>query len=172
MSSNQQPTLNIIEDPDAVNESIERFDPWLKIWPAAEFMNKYLSSLKDSEKAPLSEWETPLWNKDSTVIELGSGTGLVGLFFAHLFSIKQIFLTDLACALPALQQNVQRNTVDSICTDSGTRVEVSPLAWGDPTDINKHASKQPSVIICSDVVYFRHLFIPLLSTLRGLLILF
>jgi hypothetical protein len=61
---------------------------------------------------------------------------------------------------------------DSICKDSGTRVEVSPLFWGDPTDINKHASKEPSVIICSDVVYFRHLFIPVFSTLRGLLILF
>jgi hypothetical protein len=162
-----QPSLDIMEDPDAVNESKERFDPWLKIWPAANLINLYFSSLKEFETPILSEWGIPFWNPSSTVIELGSGTGLVGLYFATSFPVKRVILTDLACALPALLDNVRSNTNDSICKDSGTLVEVSTLAWGDEADIDHHARMAPSVILCSDVVYFRHLFLPLLNTLRG-----
>lgn len=144
-------SVQISEDPNAVNQSRHRFDPHLKIWPAASLLSSYLSHL-----APFPT--------SSRVLELGSGTGAVGLHLSHLFTLERVTLTDLPCAMPALLQNISANTEKGVCTVTGTPVECRVLEWGcDP-----HSHPNPDVIVCSDVVYFRHLFSPLLKTLKHL----
>ncbi|KAK7032324.1 hypothetical protein VNI00_013283 [Paramarasmius palmivorus] len=98
-----------------------------------------------------------------TMIELGSGSGLVGSSIAR--SLKQgdtIILTDLPEVCTLLKENVSQSKVDSEI------VHVKPLAWGNL----EHASKiQEELlesrgglthILCSDLVRVFPLLIPIL----------
>lgn len=78
------------------------------------------------------------------VLELGSGTGLVGIISAILG--HETYLTDLLEIIPNLQDNVELNNV---------KANVDELNWCDPSSfISKYGSdKKFSTIVLSDPIY-------------------
>ena len=63
-----------------------------------------------------------------TVLELGSGTGLVGLTVATLTTPSNVFITDLESQLGMLNANIGLNSKNWAST--GTRVHAVELVWG------------------------------------------
>ena len=54
-----------------------------KIWPAAEVLGQYIASTRSNDR----------W-KDKRVVELGAGTGLVGLLAARATQLDKVWITD------------------------------------------------------------------------------
>uniref|UniRef100_H2YUE6 Uncharacterized protein n=1 Tax=Ciona savignyi TaxID=51511 RepID=H2YUE6_CIOSA len=94
------------------------------------------------------------------VLELGSGTGLVGMVAAYMGA--HVTLTDLDKFLPILEENIELN-MNLIKTGSknGT-VKVSELKWGE-----KLAKFDPTYdfVLGADIIYSEDLFPALLDTL-------
>ncbi|KAJ7570643.1 hypothetical protein O6H91_01G129900 [Diphasiastrum complanatum] len=96
------------------------------------------------------------------VLELGSGTGLVGLVAAFLGG--EVVLTDLEHVVPNLRHNVGVN-LKQIEAFGGVIV-TETLRWGIREDVEKLGSFD--IVLASDVVYYDTLFDPLLKTLKWL----
>ncbi|XP_021234872.1 EEF1A lysine methyltransferase 3 [Numida meleagris] len=96
-----------------------------------------------------------------TVIELGAGTGIVGILAALLGG--DVTITDLPMALDQIRENVRRNAA-AVAAAAG-RARVRALAWG------RELSSFPrgyDVVLGADVVYEPRCFPALLATLRHL----
>ncbi|RKP10001.1 putative methyltransferase-domain-containing protein [Thamnocephalis sphaerospora] len=99
----------------------ERIDPAFHcyVWPSALVLAKYVWAKR------------AYFGSTAAVIELGAGTGLPGLLAAKLGA--QVYLTDKALALPALQQTIVDNALcrqaDASATRRGT-AQPWPLGWG------------------------------------------
>lgn len=117
-----------------------------------------------------------------TIIELGSGTGVVSAQCAERLAGRActIITTDLPDVCPLLEKNLCK-----YAKSSGPKLLVRPLAWGNydhaqaiwnelkalHADNNVDLALGPSIlthIICSDLVYFPELLAPLLRTLLHL----
>ncbi|XP_006629367.1 EEF1A lysine methyltransferase 3 [Lepisosteus oculatus] len=94
------------------------------------------------------------------VIELGSGTGIVGILAARLGAA--VTLTDLPHALPQLQRNVSANQ-PSPCWPHPPSVRA--LSWG--LD-HAHFPSDWDLVLGADIVYARDTYPLLLATLRHL----
>ncbi|KAK7470962.1 Protein-lysine N-methyltransferase efm6 [Stygiomarasmius scandens] len=115
------------------------------VWPAGQILSSYL----------VSRGQNFLHGK--TVLELGSGTGLVG-FVAAKLGASHVWITDQKPLLDVMQRNVSINDLNSSCT-------VSELDWGTaiPASI-----PQPDVVCAADCVYFEPAFPLLVKTLSDL----
>eukprot|EP00808_Paulinella_micropora_P025405 g63773.t1 len=100
-----------------------------------------------------------------TVLELGSGTGLVGLVAARA-KAKHVLLTDMT--LDVLTTNLQSN-IDKVQGAGYGQVEVASLLWGDSEDIAKVKAQLPvgcvDMLLAADVVYAGFDLVALLTTL-------
>ncbi|XWS33764.1 hypothetical protein CRYUN_Cryun22dG0111500 [Craigia yunnanensis] len=99
------------------------------------------------------------------ILELGSGTGLVGIAAAVTLGAN-VTVTDLPHVIPNLQFNVNANA-DVVAQKGGT-VNVAPLRWGEDDDMEV-IGREFDLVLASDVVHHDHLFEPLIQTLRFLL---
>jgi len=131
-----------------------------QLWPAAAFLGDFLATnpqiLSSNNEESIS------------VIELGAGLGLTGLFLSSFFdgintklSISQVILTDLPEALAGLKENIALN-------DLHNKVDAQVLTWGNVEEAKEVMSlcvKAPPVVIAADVVYWECLFGPLVDTL-------
>ncbi|KAK0468013.1 putative methyltransferase-domain-containing protein [Desarmillaria tabescens] len=111
------------------------------VWPAGQVLSNYLVRRDRS------------FFQDKTILELGSGTGLVGIVAAKLGA--NVWVTDQAPLLDIMRQNVLRNNLSSRCT-------VAELNWGDPIPADIPA---PDVVLAADCVYFEPVFPLLVQTL-------
>ncbi|KAI0356719.1 hypothetical protein OH77DRAFT_227793 [Trametes cingulata] len=111
-------------------------------WPAGEVLAGYIARKGGLE--------------GKNVLELGSGTGLVGLVAGKLGA--RVWITDQAPLLGIMKQNVSLNNLDA-------SVSVMELNWGEPipTDLPK-----PDLILAADCVYFEPAFPLLVKTLADL----
>lgn len=66
------------------------------------------------------------------MLELGAGTGLVGIAAALLFPTATVHLTDLPAIIPNLQVNVSQNISADPEPSSTQRVTVGVLDWSKP----------------------------------------
>jgi hypothetical protein len=121
-----------------------------------------------------------LWNNAQTVIELGSGTGALGLYAAHVLGACAVLLTDLAPNLELLRSNRDLNRLQIV--HGGTEmscptVDVVALDWTDtslPSELmdwkKRYAPYGVDVILGSDLFlpYAADLLDPLARTLRDL----
>ncbi|KAJ3328540.1 Methyltransferase-like protein 21D [Blyttiomyces sp. JEL0837] len=148
----------------------------LTLWDASLIASKYL------ERHALKYFSNP-----QRIIELGSGTGILGLVAAKLISSQSkskssttestLVLTDLPDVIPLLQKNVDAFHNEN--TD-GLKIKVSPLTWGGPnleseiggltdpsttTTSNQHTF---DLILLSDCVYEPTQFQSLVSTMAKL----
>lgn len=133
-----------------LNQEVEG-DVGCVVWDAAIVLAKYLEVREKGEKKLLQE---------STVVELGSGTGCVGLA-AALLGASHVILSDLPELLPLLEINRAQNT----SSVSGV-VEVQQLTWGNTQQIQ--AVKTPDVILLADCIYYGESLEPLVSTVKAL----
>lgn len=91
------------------------------------------------------------------VLELGAGTGLVGLTFAAFGA--HVTLTELPVALPLLNFNLRHNSA-SLAGSAHACV----LSWGDHVPMEKYGVFD--MVVGADIVYAEPLFEPLLATLN------
>ena len=108
-----------------------------------------------------------------TVLELGSGTGLVGIA-ASLLGAEVSVLTDLNYTLANLVSNIKRNVAAEY---SVGKVVARPLDWTNPdtyitpSDLSgdvKSVDRHWNVILGADVVWVEELVPPLVAALRSL----
>ncbi|XP_067844187.1 protein N-lysine methyltransferase METTL21A isoform X1 [Heptranchias perlo] len=98
--------------------------------------------------------------RDRTVIELGAGTGLVGIVAALLGA--DVTLTDREVALQFLESNLREN----IPPDQRTRARVRELSWG--VNLRQFNPGSYDVVLGADIVYLEETFPDLLETLEHL----
>ncbi|OJT07341.1 hypothetical protein TRAPUB_1807 [Trametes pubescens] len=111
-------------------------------WPAGEVLAGYITRSGTLE--------------GKNVLELGSGTGLVGLVAGKLGA--RVCITDQAPLLGIMKQNVSLNQLESC-------VSVAELNWGEPLPSDL---PQPDLILAADCVYFEPAFPLLVRTLADL----
>lgn len=134
-----------------------------KLWPAATtlvtLLDQFRSHPSNSPLASILSIGCQL-----NILELGSGTGLVGMAAAAILGAK-VTVTDLPHVLTNLQFNVDANA--GLISLRGGSVHVAPLRWGEAeADDVEVVGREFDVVLASDVVYHDHLFDPLLLTLR------
>lgn len=119
------------------------------LWPAGQVLAEYLARRAR---------ETPELFRDKMILELGSGTGIVGLGIAMTVPLGAgtLYLTDLEQVLPVLQRNVLLN-------QQPHGVQVRELCWGEPAAAEL---RECDIILLADCIYLECLFEPLVSTLR------
>lgn len=119
------------------------------VWDAALVLSGYVETL---------ETRSPGYWKNTRVIELGAGTGIVGLVAACYGA--SVTLTDLPEFVDLMKVNVKENS--SLLT--GTAVAQS-LTWGQELDEGLVGC---DVIVMSDVVYYEQSLEPLVRTVGNL----
>lgn len=130
-------------------------------WDAAFVLGEYLA-----RRHAVAIAAAP--TKKTTLIELGGGTGLCGLFVAQALDHVHVTLTDLAALQPLLLRNVRRNfgVADDTLLDEyygaarsdprrprqqpRCNVDASVLEWGDRAAEERHGTFD--VVIGADVV--------------------
>lgn len=98
--------------------------------------------------------------KGKRVIELGAGTGLVGIVAALLGA--KVTITDRQPALDSLSTNVKANLPPAIL-ESAT---ISELTWGE--HLNRFPIGGFNLVLGADIVYLEDTFIPLIETMEHL----
>lgn len=110
-----------LREPPITGESLG-----LKTWGSSYVLAKLLPQFaKDQLSNILGAQRRP----ETHILELGSGTGLLGLA-AACFWHAPVILTDLPTIIPNLAYNVDANR--SIAEAFGGRVDAASLTWGDP----------------------------------------
>nr|XP_046238501.1 protein N-lysine methyltransferase METTL21A [Scatophagus argus] len=117
------------------------------VWDAAVVMCMYLELGK-------------LELKGKEAIELGAGTGLVGIVAALLGA--RVTITDRDPALDFLSANVKAN----LPPDSQGSAVVSELTWGE--GLERYPAGGYDLVLGADIVYLEDTFEPLLQTLEHL----
>lgn len=95
--------------------------------------------------------------KNKNIIELGSGTGLVGLVAAYLGG--NVTVTERESVLDNLQSIVKENIQD----DKTTEIQVLKLDWRD--DLTNSFSPEYNLILGADIIYIEETFPDLQRTL-------
>jgi predicted nicotinamide N-methyase len=98
---------------------------------------------------------------NKTILELGSGTGLVGLAMA-LCSPKRVILTDLSSHIKSLSQNIDRN---SRLIPKLTQVDAVVLDWTTITAASVREMLPIDLIVGTDIAYMPEFYTPLITTL-------
>ncbi|KDQ13551.1 hypothetical protein BOTBODRAFT_111314 [Botryobasidium botryosum FD-172 SS1] len=161
-------------------QSIDQYGIAGRVWEAAYVFTSYICppSHLQIEFNPSCPLLAKSGDRGRTVIELGSGTGYVGLQLAKYLDSQSdiVILTDLTDVCPLLEDNASRMLAD-LNQSPGAEVWVRPLAWGNSNDARNLASqlgllhsastppRPPTHIVCSDLVYFTDLLAPLLRSL-------
>jgi len=124
------------------------------VWPTATIFCRYLC-----------DRAAEFLNK-KRVLDLGAGTGLVGLVARQLGCVS-VTLTDVPRVLPLLEENVHAAAI-ATCG-----IVTAPLWWGDRVACEKLVSERVvfDVVLCCEVVYQHpsEVFDALLLTLKCLL---
>ncbi|XP_028294471.1 protein N-lysine methyltransferase METTL21D [Gouania willdenowi] len=122
------------------------------VWDAAIVLAKYLETEQFYEpSSAVNEWS------GRTVVELGAGTGAVGLMAATLGA--EVIVTDLEDLQPLLRVNIQEN--QTLVTSGAITAKV--LKWGeDMADF----LPPPHYILMADCIYYEQSIVPLVETLK------
>lgn len=139
-----------------------------QLWPAATILVTLLDNIRNGS-TPFSDLFKPREEGDSLplrILELGSGTGVVGIAAAAILGAK-VTVTDLPHVLPNIQFNVDANS--KVLEQQNGVVDVAALSWGENQDMEA-VGRDYDLILGSDVVYHDHLYDPLIKTLRFFLL--
>ncbi|OQO11722.1 hypothetical protein B0A48_03449 [Cryoendolithus antarcticus] len=121
----------------------------LKTWASSYLLAKRLCLLRDEVLPPLRPHDF--------VLELGAGTGLVGLAAAVVFQ-RPVILTDLPAIVPNLQRNIEQNE-DLLAARQGY-ASAAVLDWASPESFAclTHAGVPHAfpLILAADPVYDAH----------------
>lgn len=115
----------------------------LKTWASSYLLAKRMALMKST---------LPQVPHDASILELGSGTGLVGLAASAIFE-RHVILTDLPEIVPNLKRNAVANTASS------PRTSVAVLDWSAPEDmhldegVNDCEANSFPLILAADSIY-------------------
>ncbi|KAJ3720833.1 putative methyltransferase-domain-containing protein [Lentinula guzmanii] len=160
---------------ESQKQAIEQYGIAGRVWEAAYILNIYLDP-------PINlDFDPPFLHEarrcgSIRIIELGSGSGMIGINIAsslkpHLGDL--LLLTDLPEVCPLIKSNVEEASKDHSLSDL---IHVRPLAWGNTEHVDRIKSdlshgQKPYIfapfthILCSDLIYFPELLGPLLRTI-------
>lgn len=157
----------MIPDPSSKSSiSISLHEPSLtsdnlghKTWLASYLLAKRLPLLRHHLPLlrPLSKLGRPSRSsapptEPLQILELGAGTGLVGITAAAVFPSVSVHLTDLPAITPNLQDNVSRHIQSGLDFDECRNVTVGVLDWSDlPSEVG--TLRKYDVIIAADPLY-------------------
>jgi len=97
--------------------------------------------------------------KNKRVLELGAGTGLVGLYIASFLAASEVFISDLPSQLNIINRNVFLNE-----NNMKANVKVVAYDWEIfPVDLNYSFD----LIVATDVVYSPELYSPFVEALKN-----
>ncbi|UXI14510.1 tRNA methyltransferase [Sarcoptes scabiei] len=124
------------------------------IWPSTSLLCQFIFDNKD-------------WFQPKTLLELGSGTGLCGIFAAKICS--KVILTDQeSCDFDLMKKNIQRNGVEKNCF-------IFSLEWGNMNRLAEILASNEYPIDCiigSDLCYdesqFENLFLTVAYLMKAL----
>lgn len=99
-------------------------------------------------------------------VDLGSGTGIVGLVAAATGAFKSVVLTDLPSVVPLLESNVEENRPSL----AGVEMLSIPLRWDDEQEVRDAALRYGpfELIVGGDLLYRPPVVAPLLTALLAL----
>lgn len=131
-------SITLLESPSIISSS---GTTGLRTWEAALFLGKYLKSNSDSSLIG-----------DKTVLELGSGTGLVSILCARELQARRVVCTDGdEGVVDAIKVNVFLNGLEH-----SNKIEAAVLRWGHFLRIEEFeedfAVKGLDVVLGADVV--------------------
>ncbi|KAJ3272288.1 hypothetical protein HDV01_005827 [Terramyces sp. JEL0728] len=112
------------------------------IWDSSFVLLKYLAL----------QFKMGLIKDSLNIIELGAGTGLVGIALAHLLPNSTITLTDQESVAPLLKFNVESAKLPNL------KAEI--LDWKQPPLLDQY-----DMIIMSDLITWPELYTPLVNTI-------
>jgi predicted nicotinamide N-methyase len=111
--------------------------------------------------------------RTARAIELGAGTGIVGIFASHF--VEHVHITDLACALPCIMRNIAANDCPNMSVSVGIldwfHPPLPPINGGNNNNdvINDEPPHERyDLILASDVIYWENLIDPFVKTLVAL----
>jgi predicted nicotinamide N-methyase len=108
------------------------------LWPSGVSLSKYLFFLTQKAAGGIM--------KQRRILDMGCGTGIVGLTMAKLNEDAKVILSDSETALwPLLRKNIQENIGDN------DRITISGLDWRDPTTFLP--PEDIDLILAADVLY-------------------
>uniref|UniRef100_A0AAV1V338 Uncharacterized protein n=1 Tax=Peronospora matthiolae TaxID=2874970 RepID=A0AAV1V338_9STRA len=124
------------------------FGTGLTVWPAACVLLKHLEHRVASGSRALVDTDNPF------VLELGSGTGAVGIAAAMLLQAGRVVLTDMDNVRFIMEENVSLARQDGVVGKSVV-VDVEGYEWGQPPSqslISSAAERYPDLILVSDCI--------------------
>lgn len=119
-----EPFELIIREPALTGDSLG-----FKTWGSSYVLSQHLPELAVSSLSSL--FDKSLGQSDPTVLELGSGTGLLGLAAAALWRVP-VALSDLPNITENLRVNADRN--NELIEARGGMLRVGELTWGGDKD--------------------------------------
>ncbi|XP_047467312.1 protein-lysine methyltransferase METTL21D [Mugil cephalus] len=122
------------------------------VWDAAIALAKYLETKQFYDPSS----GVNVWS-GRTVVELGAGTGVVGLMAATLGA--QVIVTDLEDLQTLLGVNIQENQA---LISSGS-ITAKVLKWGD--DVSAFLPP-PHYVLMADCIYYEQSIVPLVESLK------
>lgn len=146
-SSNEEITLTLHE-PSLTSDNLG-----LKTWVSSYLLSQRLHNILESVPELVPSGSTlQRENKTVRALELGAGTGLVGLSFAVLRGASAtVHLTDLPSIVPNLAHNVSLNS--ELLSKANTTVTTGVLDWSITPDRLPTKDERYDIILAADPVY-------------------
>lgn len=124
---------------DLFEPSLTEDNLGLKTWTSSLLLARRLPSLRHH-----------LPKNCERILELGSGTGLVGIAASVLWDVD-VLLTDLPEIVPNLQKNVTSNM--HLLKSTGRKPLAESLDWADASDAPQFEQDRFSLIVVADPIY-------------------
>ncbi|ETK71574.1 hypothetical protein L915_21205 [Phytophthora nicotianae] len=121
------------------------FGTGLTVWPAACVLLKHLEYRAANNPRAL------LGSNNPFVLELGSGTGAVGIAAAMLLRAGRVVLSDMDNIRFIMQENADVARLDG-AINNHVKVDVEAYEWGQPPSASLVSQSYPDLILVSDCI--------------------
>ncbi|XP_032790305.2 protein-lysine methyltransferase METTL21D isoform X1 [Daphnia magna] len=123
------------------------------VWDAALVLGAYLDHMNQTGQIPV---------KNRRILELGSGTGFVGLVAAALGG--DCLMTDLPEMVPLIKRNLFKNT--PLLQGAGS---AKAFEWGsDMSGLVSHTDKGFDIVLAADCIYYKESLNAFIKTIEDL----